>query len=136
MDRIRAIAEELTTTERQLVGQRTQEWRRAATSSFWVTSVGSLVLLLLIAVAATMASRDFKARQRESWLRAGQIGLSELMQGDLQLEQLGDNVLRFLAHFLDAQVGALFIAEGTLFRRVAGYAIPAPDLATCVPAMA
>ena len=133
MDRIRAIAAEMTRLERQLVGQRTQEWRRAATSAFWITSVGSLVLLLLIVVAAAMTSRDFKARQRESWLRAGQIGLSELMQGDLPLEQLGENVLRFLTHYLDAQVGALFVADGAVFRRVAGHALPAGDVAPMRP---
>ncbi len=133
MDRIRAIADEMTAAERQLVGQRAQDWRRAATSAFWITSLGSLVLLLLIAIAATMTSRDFKRRQRESWLRAGQIGLSELMQGDLPLQQLGENVLRFLTQFLDAQVGALFVADGGVFRRVASHAIPPGDVATVRP---
>ena len=84
-----------------------------------------MVLLVLIAVAAAMTVRDFKERQRESWLRAGQIGLGEAMIGDLPLERLGENVLRFLAQFLDAQVGAVFVAEGASFKRVAGHGIPA-----------
>jgi CheY-like chemotaxis protein/signal transduction histidine kinase len=125
MDRIRGTAEEMSNVERQLVAQRAQDWRRAGAYSFWVTSIGSLVLLILIVSAAAMTSRDFKARQREGWLRAGQIGLGELMQGDLPLERLGDNVLKFLTRYLDAQVGAVFIAEGAMFRRAAGYAIPA-----------
>jgi CheY-like chemotaxis protein/CHASE3 domain sensor protein len=123
MDRIRLICDEMENVERQLIAQRAQEWRRAAGFSFEVVSGGSLVLLILIAVAAAMASRDFQARQRESWVRAGQIGLSELMQGDQPVERLGENILGFLARYLDAQVGALFIAEGGQFRRVAGYAI-------------
>ena len=123
MDRIRLICDEMENVERQLIAQRALEWRRAAGFSFEVVSGGSLVLLILIAVAAAMASRDFQARQRESWVRAGQIGLSELMQGDQPLERLGENILGFLAPYLDAQVGALFIAEGGQFRRVAGYAI-------------
>ncbi len=32
--------------------------------------------------------------------------------------------MRFLAQYLDACVGAIFLAEGDSFRRVAGYAIP------------
>jgi signal transduction histidine kinase/DNA-binding response OmpR family regulator/CHASE3 domain sensor protein len=124
MDRIRTISDEMQNAERQLIGLRTQDWRRAAAFSFWVTSVGSALLLILIAVAAAMTSRDFKARQRESWLRAGQIGLSGVMQGDLPLDRLGDNILKFLTEYLDAQVGAVFITEGAAFRRVASYAIP------------
>ena len=124
MDRIRQLGAEMEGAERQLIAQRAAEWRNAATVSFGVTSGGSIVLLLLIAGAAAMASRNFRARQLESWLRTGQIGLSELMQGDQPLEKLGHNVLRFLAQALDAQVGAVFIADSGRFRRVARYALP------------
>ena len=72
-----------------------------------------------------MASREYRTRQLETWLRAGQIGLAELMQGDLPLDKLGGHVLGFLAEYLDAQVGAIFIADGGHYRRVAGYALPA-----------
>ncbi len=81
MDRIRIINGEMQNEERQLIAERTAQWRQAATFSFAVTSGGSVVLMLLIAIAAAMASRDFRSRQRESWLRAGQIGLGELMAG-------------------------------------------------------
>jgi CheY-like chemotaxis protein/CHASE3 domain sensor protein len=133
MDRIRALSDELQNEERQLVAQRALEWRKAATFSFAVTSGGSLLLLVLIGVAAAMASRDFRARQRESWLRAGQLGLSKVMQGDLPLDRLGDNVVRFLAQYLDAQVGAVFIAEGSAYRRVGAYALPPGDAALVRP---
>ena len=133
MDRIRAAIEDMLQSERQMFAQRTLDWRRAATSAFWITSVGSVVLLVLIAVAAAVASRDFKNRQRESWLRAGQIGLGEVIMGDLPLERLGENVLRFLTQFLDAQVGAVFVAEGASYRRVAGHGIPAGEVAMVRP---
>ena len=133
MDRIRALSEEMQSEERQLVGEKALAWRKAATFSFAVTSGGSLVLLFLIGLAATMASRDFRARQRESWLRAGQLGLSNVMQGDLPLERLGDNVVKFLAQYLDAHAGAVFIAEGSAYRRVGGYALPPGDPALVRP---
>jgi CheY-like chemotaxis protein/CHASE3 domain sensor protein len=133
MDRIRALSDEMQNEERQLVADRSLEWRKAATFSFAVTSGGSLVLLFLIGVAAAMASRDYRARQRESWLRAGQLGLSGVMQGDLPLERLGDNVVRFLAQYLDAQAGAVFMAEGSGYRRVGAYALPPGDAALVRP---
>jgi CheY-like chemotaxis protein/CHASE3 domain sensor protein len=133
MDRIRAVTDEMIGIERRTFGERALAWREAATAAFWVTSLGSLVLLVLIGVAAAMTVRDFKERQRESWLRAGQIGLSEAMIGDLPLERLGENVLRFLTHFLNAQVAALFVADGAVFKRVAGHGLPAEAVAMVRP---
>ena len=123
MDRIRLVSDEMQNQERALITQRAQEWRKTATLAFAVTSGGALLLLALIVVAGAIASREFGARQREAWLRSGQLGLSEVAQGDLPLDRLADNVLKYLCEYLNAQVGALFIAEGGRFRRVAGYAI-------------
>jgi CheY-like chemotaxis protein/CHASE3 domain sensor protein len=125
MDGIRGVVDEMEASERQLIAAYTSRLQSAATVSFAVTWGGSAVLLFLIAAAATMASRDYRDRRLESWLRSGQIGLSELMQGDPPLDELGRHVLGFLAAYLDAQVGAVFIAERGHFRRVAGFALPA-----------
>jgi CheY-like chemotaxis protein/CHASE3 domain sensor protein len=124
MDRIRAAVGEMDASERQLITQRGEEWRNAAAVSLVVTLGGSGILLVLMAFAAVVASRDFRKRQIESWLRIGQMNLSEKLQGDQSLDKLGHNVLGFLAAFLEAQVGAVYIAEGGRFRRFAGYAIP------------
>jgi CheY-like chemotaxis protein/CHASE3 domain sensor protein len=125
MDRIRTGVSDMDAAERQLIAQRGQDWQSAATISLAVTLGGSGILLLLIGVAGVVASRDFRARQRESWLRLGQMGLSVRLQGDQTLETLGNNVIGYLAAFLEAPVGAVYISEGGHFRRFAGYAIPA-----------
>jgi CheY-like chemotaxis protein/signal transduction histidine kinase/CHASE3 domain sensor protein len=127
MDRIRAAASEIETAERQVVAQRAEESRNAATVSLAVTLGGSGVLLFLIAGAALVASRDFRNRQAQAWVRVGQMGLSEQMQGDQSLDKLGSNLLGFLAGFVQAQVGAVYIAEAGQYRRFAAYAIPADD---------
>jgi CheY-like chemotaxis protein/CHASE3 domain sensor protein len=124
MDRIRAAVGEMDASERQLITQRGEAWRNAAAVSLVVTLGGSGILLLLTAFAAVVASRDFRKQQTESWLRIGQMNLSEQLQGDQTLDKLGHNVLGFLAAFLEAQVGAVYIADGGRFRRFAGYAIP------------
>ena len=82
------------------------------------------MLVLLIAGAATLASRDFRARQGLSWVRSGQLGLASLLQGEQRVEVLGENVLRFLAEYLDAQVGAVYVREGgDTYRHVASHAV-------------
>ena len=75
MDRIRAAAEEMEVAERQIISQRGAEAKNAATLSLAVTLGGSGVLLFLIAGAAVVASRDFRARQAQAWIRTGQMGL-------------------------------------------------------------
>jgi CHASE3 domain sensor protein len=124
MDRIRSAIEDMDGAERQLVLQRSEDWRRAAAVSLLVTLGGSGILLVLIASSAIVAARDFRKRQLDSWLRAGQMGLSEQLQGDQTLAALGQKLLGYLAGFLQAQVGAVYIAEAGHFRRFAGYAIP------------
>ena len=133
MDRIRAAAAEIESAERQLVTQRVQQSRNAATVSLAVTLGGAGLLMVLIAGAAVVASRDFLARQAQAWIRSGQMGLSEQMQGDQTLEKLGNNLLGFLAGFVQAQVAAVYIAESGHYRRIAGYAISPDDSDTVRP---
>jgi CheY-like chemotaxis protein/CHASE3 domain sensor protein len=133
MDRIRSLVADMETAERELIAQRGVEAENAATVSLAVTWGGSGILLILIAGAAAVASRDFRARQAQSWIRIGQMGLGERMQGDQPLERLGTNLLGFLAGFLEAQVGAIYIAEGGQYRRFAGYAIAAADASPLRP---
>jgi CheY-like chemotaxis protein/CHASE3 domain sensor protein len=133
MDRIRDVASDMEGVERQLIEQHELESQHAATISLAVTWGGSGLLLFLIAGAAVVASRDFRVRQAQAWIRSGQMGLSEQMQGDQPLDKLGNNVLGFLAGFVEAQVGAIYMAEAGLYRRFAGYALPADGLQTVRP---
>jgi CheY-like chemotaxis protein/CHASE3 domain sensor protein len=133
MDRIRGTAGDMEVVEQRLIEQHEHESQHAATISLAVTWGGSGLLLILIAGAAVVASRGFRARQALAWIRSGQMGLSEQMQGDQTLDKLGDNLLGFLAGFVEAQVGAIYIAEAGLYRRFAGYALPADGLQAVRP---
>jgi signal transduction histidine kinase/CheY-like chemotaxis protein/CHASE3 domain sensor protein len=127
MDRIRALTSEIENSERQLLASRRTEWADAARSTSVVMWGGSVLLLVLIAGSAVMTSRDFRARQTQSWLRSGQMQFSARIQGEQRLEKLGDNILEFLADYLGAQVGAVYVMDGGVSRRVAGYALPPGD---------
>jgi len=124
MDRIRAKVNDMMAAERQSIARREQESETTATISLAVAWGGSGVLLFLIGGAAVVAARDFRARQAQAWIRSGQMGLSAQMQGDQALDKLGNNLLGFLAGFVDAQVGAVYMAEAGYYRRFAGYALP------------
>jgi len=123
MDRIRDVTDRMTIAERSQISAGTRDWQHDAAVSFAITWGGSAVLLFLIAAAAMIGSRDFRERQLESWLRAGQIGVSETMRGDQSLDKLCANVIAFLARYLDAQVGALFVADSGQLLRIAGFAL-------------
>ncbi|WP_137862481.1 MULTISPECIES: response regulator [unclassified Sphingomonas] len=69
--------------------------------------------------------RNRLAVRREEWLQAGQVGLGQAVAGDLTIERLGANALRFLAEYLGATAGAIFIRNGDGFLRRAGYGVPA-----------
>ncbi|CAN5709092.1 response regulator [soil metagenome] len=125
MDRARQLLADMQAQERAAFAARRADAEEAAAFSMTFTWASSAVLLLLIAGAAVLASRDYRARERQSWLRAAQMGLSERLQGEQRLDSLGDRVLSFLGGYLNAQVGAVYIAEaGANFRRFAGYALP------------
>ena len=133
MDRIRSVVAEMELSERQQIVQRTRDANNAATLSLAITWGGSGLLLVLICGAAVVASRDYRARQAQSWIRAGQMGLSERMQGDQPLDRLSVNLLGYLVAYLDAQVGAMYVAEGGQYRRLAGVALPPGDDFTVRP---
>jgi signal transduction histidine kinase/CheY-like chemotaxis protein/CHASE3 domain sensor protein len=124
MEGVRSVLGEIDRHEQQLLAARQSESRHAVDVSYLITWGGSALLLFLIAVAAVVSSRDHRAREKQVWLRAGQAGLASRLQSEQRLDTLGDRVLAFLAEYLDAKVGAVYVAEDDgSFRRVAGYAI-------------
>jgi len=125
MERLRALISEMQTAERVTLDASTREWERAAAFSTFVTWAGSALLFFLIVAAAVVSSQDFREMQKQAWLRAGQNELSVRLQGEQEVEQLGEKIVSFVARYLNAQIGAMYCAgeEGHL-RLVGAYAIP------------
>jgi len=123
MDRIRTLIGEMETSARASLDERQRDWEEALSLSTRMTWGGSALLIVLIVIAGVMMSRDHQARETEVWLRAGLAGLSLRVQGEQRLDQLGENALGFLAQYLGAQAGAVYLvdAHGAL-RRFAQYA--------------
>ena len=61
------------------------------------------------------------ALEKQAWYRTGQTQLSESMIGEQALPTLGQNVLSFLARYLDMTVGALYVVQDSKLRRIAEF---------------
>ena len=122
MQRIQTAAAEINGEESRTLAARQSEWLRAARISSLVIVGGAALMLAAILAAIIGTSRNYRGRQVRNWVRAGQIGLSERIQGEQRLEQLAERVLEFLADYIDVQVGTVFLLERDgRYRRLAGY---------------
>jgi signal transduction histidine kinase/CheY-like chemotaxis protein/CHASE3 domain sensor protein len=123
MDAIRDQIGEMQQDERDLRAARFVEMKNA----YWVAIASGIVTGLigvLLSISVTyLVRRAALTRQFQDWLQAGQIGISVAAVGDVRLEKLGDNVLRFFAEYLDATAGAFFVKVGGSYRRVATYGV-------------
>lgn len=95
---------------------------RAATVSSFLSALVGMVLTMFV---GTLIHRNIRARQRQVWLQAGQVGLSDVMLGDKNVQELGNGILDFLAPFLGAQAGVLYKGESETFQRAAQLGVPA-----------
>jgi CheY-like chemotaxis protein/CHASE3 domain sensor protein len=126
MERLRALLVAMDVVEVRLLEERTAAAQRDVTFSTYVTFGGSLLLLCAIGLIAVLASRDFRAREVEAWLRRVQTALSDQLQGDLDVEVIGEKILGVLVEHLGARVAAVYVTEtGGQLRRVAAYALEA-----------
>jgi CheY-like chemotaxis protein/CHASE3 domain sensor protein len=124
MNRIRTIVADMDDEERGLLAGRQADWQDAVGLSSNITWIGSALLLFLIAVAMAMSSREHLAREAQAWVRSGQMGVGERVQGEHRLDALGERVLSYLAQYMGAHVGAVYIAEvDGRFRRFAAHGL-------------
>ena len=123
MDAVRASlssmqAEELALREKRVV-EMTAAYGNALTSGALSCLLG-VALTIFVAVMIRNASRS---RMRATWLQAGQLELAAVMAGEQETETLGANILAFLARFVDAQAGALFVNAASFYERIAVYGL-------------
>lgn len=86
------------------------------------------VLAALTFVILGLVGRQFVvsrvANAREAWFKLAQTGLLSRLQGGPSLADLGERILNFVAEYLGAHVGAIYIAEPNgNFRRFGTYAL-------------
>ncbi|WP_198651368.1 response regulator [Dyella sp. C11] len=107
-----------------------REKRVAEMSTAYGSAITSGILSGLLGVALTifvsiLIRNASRARQRDAWLQKGQLELAAVMSGDQDTGPLGANILSFLARFLDAQAGAIFVNTANFYERIGTYGVPA-----------
>lgn len=64
--------------------------------------------------------------QQQNWVKTGQTQLNDQISGEQSLVQLAENIITFLARYLEAQIGAFYITKKTnqevTLRMIASYA--------------
>lgn len=82
------------------------------------------IVIWIIAAGGTITIRNRLAVRREEWLQQGELGVAGHVNGEQRADQLGDNVLAYLAEYLGAQVGAIYFRNGEGFALTATYGAP------------
>ncbi len=90
--------------------------RTFGTVTFWVVGITGYFFI-----------KSKLAVRREAWFQRGHVALDKILAGEQSVEELGGKVLPFLAHYLGAQAGALFVRDKETYRRSATFAIPAEN---------
>jgi CHASE3 domain sensor protein len=128
MDRIRAGAAEMAGDEGRNLVLRQDSWLTAVRWALIVLAGGNAFILAVLVATALRASRDYRSRGIQAWIRTGKIRLSEQILGEQSFEALAERVLVFIAEYLQARAGAVYLAEpGGGFRRLANFPSGSPD---------
>ena len=124
MDAIRNQLTVMQQEEARLRRERLAEMDEAYRSALLSGLMSGLLGIVLTLVVGILIRRAAVAAERRQWLASGQVGLASAMLGDQESQELGDNILGFLARFAGAQAGAVFAADGERYRRVSSYGVP------------
>jgi signal transduction histidine kinase/CheY-like chemotaxis protein/CHASE3 domain sensor protein len=125
MDAIRVDLAAMGRGEADLRLKRLSEMNDALGTALASGVLSGLLGVALTAIVGFLIRRTALARQREQWLQTGQVELGAAMLGDQASEQLGENMLGFLARYAGAVAGAVFVRDGESFKRASVHGVPA-----------
>ncbi len=119
MDAIRQQIAQMNVEEARQRQQRIAELAAASRAAIIGAVITSLIGIGLTIAIFILMARSSRNRERQSWLQAAQVELSETMRGEKTVPQVAGAVLSFLAERTGANAGALFKGESGTFNRVA-----------------
>ncbi|PZO65346.1 MAG: hybrid sensor histidine kinase/response regulator [Pseudoxanthomonas suwonensis] len=127
---VNQLAENLTTQVRAIADVATAVTQGDLTRSIQVDVRGELADLKdnMNAMIGTLRATTESNREQD-WLKTHLANFSRMMQGQRDLQTLGNQLLSELAPLVDAQQGLLYVVEpgagarGGVLRRLAGYAV-------------
>jgi CheY-like chemotaxis protein len=81
-----------------------------------VNRIFGVLTLWVMAAFGFFFIRNKLAIRHQQWLQQGQNQLNEVLRGELELRELSQNLLAFLATHLDAHAGALYVDKKGTFQ--------------------
>ncbi len=85
--------------------------------------------LIVMWVAAIMAYNNIRLRhrlRRDDWIRGARARIGEAILGEQSLARLSERVLNVLMEYIDAQAGAMYVADANgTYARVGALGLPA-----------
>jgi CheY-like chemotaxis protein/signal transduction histidine kinase/CHASE3 domain sensor protein len=118
LNEIRMIVRAARTVEQNLLGQRKQASDHDARRFNYLLMVliGTIIAVLVIVYSIIMRNiqalrKAEKEMAEKNWALTGTGALTEGMQGNLAIEPLATAVIQHMATFLNAPMGALYIAD-------------------------
>ena len=124
MDAIRAQLSAMDHIEADLRDKRLAEMNAAYKTALVSGILSGLLGVILTIIVGYLIRRAAIARRRDGWLQSGHVGLASVMRGDQATHELGDNVLSFLARYVGAIAGAVFVNDDGKYRRASTYGVP------------
>jgi CheY-like chemotaxis protein/signal transduction histidine kinase/CHASE3 domain sensor protein len=109
--------------EQQLRNKRLDEMNTAYNVAITSNILSGVFGAILSAVVAYMIRKALVARRQQEWLQSGYVGLSMAISGEQRVEQLGENILKFLGEYFGAYAAAFFVRNGVGYNRVATYGL-------------
>ncbi len=125
MDAIRTQIAQMALEEENVRSKRLAEMDNAYKTALGTALLSSLTGMLLTLAVGLLIHKAMRARQREEWLQSGRAELAVVMQGDQTIDQLGQNILRFLVKYVGAVAGALFVGDNGNYLQTSTYGVPA-----------
>lgn len=125
MDAVRAQLAGMAKVEADIRDKRLDEMNHAYTTALASGILSAVLGLGITLIIGFLIRRSTLARRREEWLQSGHVELASSMRGDQAPLELGDNILSFLARYLGAVAGAIFIKVDDHYRRASTYGVPA-----------
>ncbi|MBJ3787000.1 response regulator [Devosia sediminis] len=124
MDAIRAQIRAMADEEVRIRGLRIVEMEDAQQRALLSTLLSGALGILLTIVIAFMLRRTTLLRRRDQWLQAGQVGLATAAMGDQSIDRLGNAILDYLAEYVGAVAGAIYVSDGDRYSKASAYGIP------------
>lgn len=124
MDAIRSQLGAMADEEGRVRAQRLLEMEAAQQQALLSTLLSGALGILLTAAIGFMIRRTTILRQRDQWLQSGQVGLATATMGDQSIEKLGNAILDYVAGYVGAVAGAIYVSDGDRYRKASAYGIP------------